>query len=164
MSHEVFFAFPPTKSKHWEWKYMLRMWERWKGSGLEIMSIWIGKVQGKDLEKEKQLDFTQETVMCSGSHSLFETTRCAFIMHYILLRGRMYSLVSDRPGFETWLLWLWTDNFLLSALLFSSLQQKTISISIEKIKWGNLCSNLKWQLWRFFFFFLVRRQHKYIRL
>ena len=104
---------PPTKkSRHWEWKYMLRMWERWKGSRLEIMGIWIGKVHSKDLEKERQLDFTRETVICSGSHSLFEIIRCAFIMHYILLRGRMYVLVSDRPGFETWLLWLWIDNFL----------------------------------------------------
>lgn len=38
------------------------------------MDIWIGKVQGKDLEEEGQLDFTQKTIMCSGSLSSFKTT------------------------------------------------------------------------------------------
>lgn len=56
------------------------------------MAIWTGQVQGKDLEEEEQqLDFMQETVMCSGSLSSFKTTLCISVMQSGLLTGRMYS-------------------------------------------------------------------------
>lgn len=110
MSHKEFLH-PLQKSKHWEWKYMLRMWERWKDSGLQIMGIEFQSPK-QGFREKRQLDFTPETVMCSGSHSLFETTPLCIYNALYSFKGRMYSLVSDRPGFETWLLWLWTDNFL----------------------------------------------------
>lgn len=129
------------------------------------MYIETGQVQGREVEQELRLNTPRrqphEQAACLQTHSV---PVCGCVLSFgrqDVQWLRACSLVSGRQGLSLGSL-VMNQKFseLLWALLLSSVQQRTISVSIEQIKWDNLSGNLTWRWW----WLLTWMHHCYARL